>query len=401
MELLNLNIDEQEGLESFIYRNTKTEISNFEGSFRPGLFSRIESSSSFESSFENETENINNYIKEERPLSKSYKPDSILKASFLTEERNSPSFRDFENSTSKIQLHGKQIEELSEFQQEFFKYSDINKEVLNEKPEENLYENKEIEKFPELKEFFYKNMSDLSSLSNDFIKKNDNGKEKINLLEIINKKDEEIKILNNIIINKDKEINEICIKSEEMEKLIEKISIEMKSLADNNIRLQEKLEKCENQLVSARNAHLELQKETSKIIKVSKEDRIRKIPDEYLKNEKIENKFKEILSENEYIKQELQKRPNTSQYQNALARIEELEGILSRRSYQKIEKQETFLIKSILEYMKLDNPSDILPLLKKINVSKGENKLLKRISSLIKDCAPPYTFKGEPTHRDI
>ena len=186
-----------------------------------------------------------------------------------------------------------------------------------------------------------------------------------------------------------------------MEKLIEKISIEMKSLADNNIRLQEKLEKCENQLVSARNAHLELQKETSKIIKVSKEDRIRKIPDEYLKNEKIENKFKEILSENEYIKQELQKRPNTSQYQNALARIEELEGILSSRSYQKIEKQETFLIKSILEYMKLDNPSDILPLLKKINVSKGENKLLKRISSLIKDCAPPYTFKGEPTHRDI
>ena len=51
--------------------------------------------------------------------------------------------------------------------------------------------------------------------------------------------------------------------------------------------------------------------------------------------------------------------------------------------------------------MKLDNPLDILPTIKKMNYSKGENKLIKRISSLIKDCAPPGAFKGEPSYRDM
>ena len=75
--------------------------------------------------------------------------------------------------------------------------------------------------------------------------------------------------------------------------------------------------------------------------KVTKEDRIRKVPEELPKKEKIESRFKELLSENDYIKQELQKRPSTNQYQNALTRIEDLEGLLSKRSNQKIDKQET------------------------------------------------------------
>ena len=158
MDTLNPQGEDHDGLESFIHRNTKTEISHFEGSFRPCLFSRIDSSSSFESSFENYTENYTENGKEERPLSKSYKPESVLKASFLTEERNSPSFREFEGTASKNRKNDTQ-DGPKDFEGDLFKYSE-DPYFFNESSM------KEPLKFAEKKEFF----SGENSLSNDVIK---------------------------------------------------------------------------------------------------------------------------------------------------------------------------------------------------------------------------------------
>ena len=96
MDTLNLHEEDPSVFDNFIHRNTRTEISNFEGSFRPCLFSRIESNSSFDSSFENSAEDFTEIINEQRPLSKSYKPDSVLKTSFLTDRPSSPSFKEFD-----------------------------------------------------------------------------------------------------------------------------------------------------------------------------------------------------------------------------------------------------------------------------------------------------------------
>ena len=419
METLNVRGEEQEGLESFIHRNTKTEISNFEGSFRPCLFSRIDSSSSFESSFENYTENFSECIKEERPLSKSYKPESVLKASFLTDERNSPSFREFESTNSKTLSEEAQKQEINDFKHDYpkdlFKFDDFSKYYSQQKLE-GLSTFKEIGKFPELKEIFSRDSYDDHNMAKEVVKltgikdiqSGEISKQKLEaddkylaFIDHISKKEEEIKGYIGKLLAKDKEIYEIKSKSSYFQNMLEEISKEKEQLIEQNEKLQSKLEKCENQLITARNAHFELQKEANKLAsRATKEDRIRKVPDDIpLKNDKIESRLKELLSENEYLKQELQKRPSFNQYQSTISRIEELEGLLSKRSNHKYEKND--IIKSILEQLRLDDPSQIIPTIRATQNSKGKSKLLARISSLIKDCAPPGTFTNEPTPRDI
>lgn len=381
-ELENL----QEGLESFIHRNTKTEISNFEGSFRPCLFSRIDSSSSFESSFENYAENFAEVVKEERPLSKSYKPESVLKASFLTEERNSPSFREFEGKNAEESTGI--LEFKHEFQKDLFKFNDTNRFFF-----------KEENGLAEAKELFSK---ELGEKDRKLAEEGEENEKYLALASVAARKDEENKALRGIIGQKDKEISEISLKFQQLQGVLERISNEKEQLMEKTLKLQGKLEKSENQLVSARTAHFELQKEAQKLIsRSSKEDRIRKIPEDLPPKDKSQSKLQELLSEIDFLKQELQKRPSSNQYQGSLTRIEELEGMLSKRTIQKSEKSEISLIKSLLEHLKLDNPCDILPQIKALTHSQGRSKLLSRISMLVKDCVPPGTFKSEPTHRDI
>ena len=145
-----------------------------------------------------------------------------------------------------------------------------------------------------------------------------------------------------------------------------------------------------------------MQKELSRAsAKAVKEDRVRQIPEDQHKKEKLESKLRDILSENDYLKQELQKRPSSNQYQSSLNRIEELEGLVSKRGKSKSDKSDGFIIKSLLELLKLDNPADIVPSLKSIRVPDSNSKLIQRISKLIQDCVPEGTFKSGPTHRDI
>lgn len=306
MEHMNAQTDEASLIDNFIHRNTKTEISNFEGSFRPCLFSRIDSDSSFESSIEDNAENFNDIFKEHRPLSKSYKPESVLKASFLTEERNSPSFKEFESSN----------------------------------PPKHKPENSNTE-YPEYDE------------------------------------DETTDFLQYIKRPKDLPPGEL-----------------------NSTTLPDFRNKKPEDTFLPKELR-NLQKEISLSTRLAKEDRVRQFAEPPKRKDKSDSLISELTAENDYLKQELQKRPTFTQYQSALSRIEELEEILSKQKSHKKDKNEAFIVKNLMEYLKLDNPSDILPTIKVLKNHKGNNKLMLRISALIKDCAPPGTFKDGPTHREI
>jgi hypothetical protein len=420
-KLSSLHPKDQEGLDSFLHRNTKTEISNFEGSFRPCLFSRIDSSSSFESSFENFAENFEDCVKEERPLSKSYKPESVLKASFITEERNSPSFREFENSiTHKNNFEPSMDTLTSPYLSEkdsglygpgdIFKYrktQEFNSSNIDEKTAQNDFTNISDTKLYHPADLQEKNFNlhekvvKISAVQSKNTAVTEYGENYLKFIDIVNKKDEEIKSLTQKIIKKEEEIQDYIQKNEVMQNIMNTYTQEKKKFVETIEKLQQKLEKCENQLTSARTAHFELQKEANKMMsKANKEDRIRKIPEDYQVKDRNDAKLKECISENEYLKQELQKRPSTSQYQASISRIEELEGIISKRSSSKGDK-DSAIIKSITEYLKLDNPLNILPAIKSFNHHKSSLKLLARISALIKDCVPAGTYKHDPSPRDM
>ena len=152
----------------------------------------------------------------------------------------------------------------------------------------------------------------------------------------------------------------------------------------------------------------ELQKEMQKIGE-KREDRVRKT-DELARPDKLEGRLKELAGENEQLKQELQKRPTPAQYQSSIARIEELEGMLSNRKKshrpeklegEKNDRGEAAIVAVLLETLRLASPAEIVPAVKSLRSPNTNSKLVKRISNLIQDCVPPGTFKDGPCHRDI
>lgn len=402
MDTLNLQEEDPSAFENFVHRNTRTEISNFEGSFRPCLFSRIESSSSFESSFENSGEDFSDIIKEERPLSKSYKPDSVLKASFLTERQNSPSFKEFES---------RNIEKEQDFLGTF---KSISPKDLSDKKnrQDSLESRKTLSKKEEISEGIYKNdpfsnqVVQISAGKNFLYKPSSKDPEKesfddkfLTLIDIITQKDEEIKDLRTQLLAKDKEISENSGKTRAMQAKLAKTTEELAFYQQNFENANEKFQKSEAQVQKLQVALAEAQKDLAKKQKI--EDRIRKAPDEGQKPEKLENKLKELASENEYLKAELQKRPSFSQYQSALSRIEELEGMLSQRKTVNCDKSELEGCKALFDMFKVKSFDELVEVVKSLKNPNANSKLILRISNLIQDCVPPGTFKNGPGHRDI
>lgn len=402
MDTLNLQEEDPSVFENFVHRNTRTEISNFEGSFRPCLFSRIESSSSFESSFENSGEDFSDIINEERPLSKSYKPNSVLKASFLTERQNSPSFKEFET---------RNVEKEQDFLGTF---KSISPKELNEKKisPSSMESKKNLMKKGESLEEIYKDdrfsnqVVQISAGKNFLYKTGGKDPEKesfddkfLTLIDIISQKDEEIKDLRTQLLGKDKEISEFSGKFKGLQGKLAKVTEEMVFYQQNFESSNEKCQRAEAQVQKLQVALAELQKDLVK--KNKKEDRIRKAPDEFPKPEKLENKLKELGTENEYLKSELQKRPSFSQYQSALARIEELEGMLSQRKTLNNDKSEVEGCKMMIEMFKVKSFCELVEVVKSLKSPDANSKLILRISNLIQDCVPSGTFKNGPGHRDI
>jgi hypothetical protein len=226
----------------------------------------------------------------------------------------------------------------------------------------------------------------------------------LTLIDIISQKDDEIKDLRTQVIEKEKEISENSLKMRAMQGKILKLSEENNTLLQNLEISNEKLCRSENNSQKLQSHLNELQKELQRLEKGKKEDRIRKITEDQPRPEKLEAKIKDLLSETDFLKQELQKRPTVAQYQSSISRIEELEGMLSNRKKPlKSERPERSdsLIPSLLEVLKINNPSEIIPSVKSLKSPNANSKLFCRISSLITDCVPPGTFKDGPKHRDV
>ena len=434
MDTLNLHEEEQSVFDNFIHRNTRTEISNFEGSFRPCLFSRIESNSSFDSSFENSAEDFTEIINEQRPLSKSYKPDSVLKTSFLTDRPSSPSFKEFDaRNTGKdllgtfkeVGLHSgmggpPSLPGLGNFSsgapaaQLPGNASLPGNGGLSASAERRRNRRGSFDKAFKAEEF----SSDVvklaegknhvfKSASNEF-DKDLNDDKFLTLIDIISQKDDEIKDLRTQVIDREREISENCSKIRTLQAKLLKLGEENTGLQQVMDALNDKYLKAEAFAQKLQGNLGELQKEMQKIGE-KREDRVRKT-DELARPDKLEGRLKELAGENEQLKQELQKRPTPAQYQSSIARIEELEGMLSNRKKshrpeklegEKNDRGEAAIVAVLLETLRLASPAEIVPAVKSLRSPNTNSKLVKRISNLIQDCVPPGTFKDGPCHRDI
>lgn len=152
---------------------------------------------------------------------------------------------------------------------------------------------------------------------------------------------------------------------------------------------------------------------------------------------KLKSEVESLRNENENVIMELNSRPTVKQHKECLRKLEELEVNVSQsRGRSKNRSQSTtphrlgthntresirkdremhsltagqlpssktlqLIIIDIMEYLKLENASEILPNIRKLEENRENTKFIRRMAQLIKECSPPGAFHTDPSTKVI
>ncbi|CAG9331196.1 unnamed protein product [Blepharisma stoltei] len=403
----------------------------FESSFRPSLFNRIDSASSFntersldrflEERFEEDSHRVDvrsslapveekslDYSREERPLIRSpaafNRNHENMTKSFEELRQGSPSFKssfktnEYHGFTSKkddswensillemekensIKLEGKVIEkdriidELtqknSRLQREVDEYRTKMNLIRNEKESDAGYQIKKIDDLQaRLEACEIKNMRLQEQSSNFQVQ--------------MNVKDQQIKRLefekNQIERNDDQKIQRL----EEAERKINGLVKERANLINENENLRFQLESNEKQTITSKSIVLDLQREVSRL------SAVRDAREEEIKGLRSELDRAAILRKEDAQRLE-------EEVRSVLKKKRDLESEISDWVKKGISN-----LKAALGNQKPENAAQILTIIRELKEYKNHKKLIQRLSKLIKECSPPGTFYIEPNSKQI